>query len=83
MKTVMPKWKRPPPSNEELTEWMACRRHARWVGAVVRRAFMQALARHGLVPDPVLTIRVRGVPFPIEFADWTHDRLYVRHPLIR
>ena len=23
-----------------------------------------------------LTIRVRGVPFPIEFADWTHDRLY-------
>lgn len=23
-----------------------------------------------------LTVRVRGVPFPIEFADWTHDRLY-------
>jgi len=23
-----------------------------------------------------LAIRVRGVPFPIEFADWTHDRLY-------
>ncbi|OHD23637.1 MAG: hypothetical protein A2Y38_01410 [Spirochaetes bacterium GWB1_59_5] len=23
-----------------------------------------------------LMIRVRGVPFPIEFADWTHDRLY-------
>ena len=21
-------------------------------------------------------IRVKGVPFPIEFADWTHDRLY-------
>lgn len=21
-------------------------------------------------------MRVRGVPFPIEFADWTHDRLY-------
>lgn len=23
-----------------------------------------------------LTVRVRGVPFPIEFADWTHDRLF-------
>jgi hypothetical protein len=23
-----------------------------------------------------LTVRVRGIPFPIEFADWTHDRLY-------
>lgn len=23
-----------------------------------------------------LAIRVRGVPFPIVFADWTHDRLY-------
>ena len=23
-----------------------------------------------------LTVRVRGVPFPIQFADWTHDRLY-------
>lgn len=23
-----------------------------------------------------LQIRVKGVPFPIEFADWTHDRLF-------
>lgn len=23
-----------------------------------------------------LQIKVKGVPFPIEFADWTHDRLY-------
>jgi hypothetical protein len=23
-----------------------------------------------------LAVRVRGVPFPIEFADWTHDRLF-------
>jgi len=23
-----------------------------------------------------LTVRVKGVPFPIQFADWTHDRLY-------
>jgi hypothetical protein len=23
-----------------------------------------------------ITLKVRGVPFPIEFADWTHDRLY-------
>lgn len=29
------------------------------------------------MPNPgTLTVRVRGVPFPIEFADWTHDRLY-------
>lgn len=23
-----------------------------------------------------LTVRIKGVPFPIQFADWTHDRLY-------
>ena len=23
-----------------------------------------------------LTVRIRGVPFPIQFADWTHDRLF-------
>jgi len=23
-----------------------------------------------------LTVRMKGVPFPIQFADWTHDRLY-------
>ena len=23
-----------------------------------------------------LTVRIKGVPFPIQFSDWTHDRLY-------
>jgi hypothetical protein len=27
-------------------------------------------------PQGTLTVRVRGVPFPIQFADWTHDRLW-------
>jgi len=36
-----------------------------------------ALVGWGQLAAPrTLTVRVRGVPFPIEFADWTHDRLY-------
>lgn len=26
-----------------------------------------------------VTVRVRGVPFPIAFADYTHDRLYQKY----
>jgi hypothetical protein len=26
--------------------------------------------------EGTLTVRIKGVPFPIQFSDWTHDRLY-------
>jgi hypothetical protein len=72
------RWNRPPPTNEELNAYAACRRVAREIGTLVEAAFRNALRPHGLLP-PALIVRVRGVRFPIEFADWTHERLYSRY----
>ena len=40
------------------------------------KALLAAYALRPLHPSGTLTVRARGVSFPIEFADWTHERLY-------
>lgn len=56
------------------------RRALRWLRVGARQAEDALVRSARMGVGGTLSVRVKGLPFPIEFSDWTHDRLFTRTP---